>query len=117
MQNHIRPEPLPPELRPRGLYDPSFEHDACGVGMVCHMKGEKSHRIIADGLQILVNLTHRGACGCDETTGDGAGILMQMPHAFLKKVSAEASITLPAEKDYGSGLVFLPSDQEQRKNG
>lgn len=77
---------------PRGLNDPGFEQDACGVGMVCHLKGEKSHRIIADGLQILVNLSHRGACGCDETTGDGAGILMQMPHAFLKKVAAAASI-------------------------
>ncbi|MGD8269124.1 MAG: glutamate synthase large subunit [Desulfobacterales bacterium] len=109
------PKHLSDALNPRGLYDPRFEHDACGVGMVCHMKGEKSHQIIADGLQILVNLTHRGACGCDETTGDGAGILLQMPHAFLKKVSAEASITLPAEKDYASGLVFLPSDQEQRK--
>ncbi len=115
MRNHNLPKHLSDALNPRGLYDPRFEHDACGVGMVCHMKGEKSHQIIADGLQILVNLTHRGACGCDETTGDGAGILMQMPHAFLKKVSAEASITLPAEKDYASGLVFLPSDQEQRK--
>ena len=83
--------------------------------MICHMKGEKSHRIIADGLQILVNLTHRGACGCDETTGDGAGILMQMPHAFLKRVSAEASIILPDEQQYGCGLVFLPPDSDQRK--
>jgi len=115
MRNHNLPKHLSNALKPRGLYDPRFEHDACGVGMVCHMKGERSHRIIADGLQILVNLSHRGACGCDETTGDGAGILMQMPHAFLKKVGAEASITLPAEKEYASGLVFLPSDQEQRK--
>ena len=106
---------LSDDLKLRGLSDPRFEHDACGVGMICHMKGEKSHRIIADGLQILVNLSHRGACGCDETTGDGAGILMQMPHAFLKKMGAEASISLPAEKEYASGLVFLPSDQEQRK--
>lgn len=75
--------------------------------MVCHMKGEKSHRIIADGLQIRVNLTHRGACGCDETTGDGAGILMQMPHIFLQKISAEASIRLPAEKEYASALALI----------
>ena len=108
------PKHLFDAARPRGLYDPRFEHDACGVGMVCHMKGEKSHRIIADGLQILVNLTHRGACGCDETTGDGAGILIQMPHAFLKKAAAEASIQLPAEREYACGLVFLPPDQEQR---
>ncbi|UCD82470.1 MAG: glutamate synthase large subunit [Desulfobacterales bacterium] len=101
-------------FKPRDLYDPRFEHDACGVGMICHMKGEKSHQIIADGLQILVNLTHRGACGCDETTGDGAGILMQMPHVFLKKISAEASINLPPEKEYASGLVFLPPDPDQR---
>ncbi len=83
--------------------------------MICNMHGEKSHRIIADGLQILVNLTHRGACGCDETTGDGAGILMQMPHVFLKKISGQASISLPAEKEYASGLVFLPPDSRQRQ--
>ncbi len=83
--------------------------------MICHMKGEKTHRIIADGLQILVNLAHRGACGCDETTGDGAGILMQMPHAFLQKTAGQASISLPEEGKYGSGLVFLPPDANQRK--
>ena len=115
MQNHNQPNHLSGALKPRGLYDPRFEHDACGVGMVCHMKGEKSHQIIADGLQILVNLTHRGACGCDETTGDGAGILMQMPHAFLKKVSAAAVVKLPAENEYACGLVFLPRDQKQRQ--
>jgi glutamate synthase domain-containing protein 1 len=73
MKNQNLLKRLSDALEPRGLYDPRFEHDACGVvGMVCHLKGEKSHRIIADGLRILVNLTHRGACGCDETTGDGA---------------------------------------------
>jgi glutamate synthase domain-containing protein 2/glutamate synthase domain-containing protein 1/glutamate synthase domain-containing protein 3 len=115
MRNHNLPKHLSDALRPRGLYDPCFEHDACGVGMICNMHGEKSHRIIADGLQILVNLTHRGACGCDETTGDGAGILMQMPHVFLKKISGQASINLPAEKEYASGLVFLPPDPQQRQ--
>jgi len=99
----------------RGLYDPRFEHDACGVGMVCHLKGQKSHRIIADGLKILVNLTHRGACGCDETTGDGAGILMQMPHRFLSKACADAAIRLPADNRYACGLVFLPADPGQRR--
>jgi len=99
----------------RGLYDPRFEHDACGVGMVCHLKGQKSHRIIADGLKILVNLTHRGACGCDETTGDGAGILMQMPHRFLSKACADAAIRLPADNRYACGLVFLPPDPGQRR--
>jgi glutamate synthase domain-containing protein 2/glutamate synthase domain-containing protein 1/glutamate synthase domain-containing protein 3 len=106
---------IPPALAARGLYDPRFEHDACGVGMVCHLKGEKSHRIIADGLKILVNLTHRGACGCDETTGDGAGILMQMPHRFLSKACAAASIRLPDDNQYACGLVFLPPDQKQRR--
>jgi len=110
LERWLRQEPVT-----RGLYDPRFEHDACGVGMVCHLKGKKSHRIIADGLKILVNLTHRGACGCDETTGDGAGILMQMPHRFLNKACAAASIRLPAENQYACGLVFLPSDQEQRR--
>ena len=69
----------------RGLYDPRFEHDACGIGLICHIKGRKSHAIIQDGLKILVNLSHRGACGCDETTGDGAGILTQLPHDFFVK--------------------------------
>ena len=110
LERWLRQEPVT-----RGLYDPRFEHDACGVGMVCHLKGKKSHRIIADGLKILVNLTHRGACGCDETTGDGAGILMQMPHRFLDKACAAASIRLPAENQYACGLVFLPPDQEQRR--
>ena len=102
-------------MRPQGLYDPRFEHDACGVGMVCHLKGRKSHRVIRDGLEILVNLTHRGACGCDETTGDGAGILMQMPHDYMCKVADAVSITLPDEKHYASGLVFLPADTAQQK--
>ena len=115
MRNHNLSKHLIDLAKPRGLYDRRFEHDACGVGMVCHMKGEKTHQIVADGLQILVNLTHRGACGCDETTGDGAGILMQMPHAFLKRATMEASITLPPEKEYACGLVFLPSDQKQRQ--
>ncbi len=69
--------------RREGLYDPAFEHDACGVGFVVNMHGEKSHQIVRQGLEILVNLTHRGACGCDPLTGDGAGILMQMPHEFF----------------------------------
>jgi glutamate synthase (ferredoxin) len=72
---------LPPK---QGLYDPQFEHDACGVGFVCHMKGKKSHSIVANALQILENLDHRGAC-VEENTGDGAGILLQVPHTFLVK--------------------------------
>jgi glutamate synthase (ferredoxin) len=73
---------LPPK---QGLYDPHFEHDACGVGFIVHMKGKKSHEIVEQALTILLNLDHRGACGCETNTGDGAGILMQVPHKFLKR--------------------------------
>jgi len=97
-----------------GLYDPRFEHDACGVGLVCRLNGDVSHDIVRDGLTILSNLSHRGACGCDETTGDGAGILIQMPHAFLLKAADDAGIRLPLRGDYGCGLVFLPPDDAQR---
>jgi len=99
----------------QGLYHPAFEHDACGVGMICNMRGEKSHHIVEQAIQILENLTHRGACGCDETTGDGAGILMQMPHDFMKKVSAADGIHIGDEHDYASGMVFLPRSDDQRK--
>ena len=100
----------------QGLYDPRFEHDACGVGLICHIKGQKSHDIIRDGMKILENLTHRGACGCNETTGDGAGILMQMPHEFLRSCCQVQDIRLPAKEHYGCGLVFLPRDAELRKH-
>ena len=72
----------------QGLYDPRAEHDACGVGFVVHMKGQRSHDIVRKALQVLINLEHRGACGCEANTGDGAGILIQMPDAFLRKVGA-----------------------------
>jgi glutamate synthase domain-containing protein 1 len=95
----------------RGLYAPGYEHDACGVGLICSLKGEKSHTIVENGLQILVNLTHRGACGCDESTGDGAGILMQIPHRFLHKVGTEAGIRVPDE-NYMSSVpaIFAAGD-------
>jgi glutamate synthase domain-containing protein 2/glutamate synthase domain-containing protein 1/glutamate synthase domain-containing protein 3 len=97
-----------------GLYDPAFEHDACGVGFVVNMRGEKQHEIVRSGLQILVNLTHRGACGCDPLTGDGAGILTQIPHEFFAAVCRDAGFALPEPGDYGVGTVFLPPDAEQR---
>jgi glutamate synthase (ferredoxin) len=100
---------------PQGLYDPRFEHDACGVGFVANVKGRKSHTIIQQALQVLLNLDHRGACGCEANTGDGAGILMQMPHEFLKLVSKEANFTLPGFGDYGVGMVFLPPDAAERR--
>jgi glutamate synthase domain-containing protein 2/glutamate synthase domain-containing protein 1/glutamate synthase domain-containing protein 3 len=104
---------LPPK---QGLYDPQFEHDACGVGFVVNIKGEKSNAIVRQGLTILLNLTHRGARGAEPTTGDGAGILIQMPHAFLNKVSAEAGIRLPAPGEYGVGMVYLSPDAADRRN-
>jgi glutamate synthase (ferredoxin) len=98
----------------QGLYDPRFEHEACGVGFVVNLKGRKSHAIIQQALQVLMNLNHRGACGCEANTGDGAGILIQPPHEFLKLVSREARVTLPSPGEYGVGMVFLPQDAAQR---
>src|ERR1700744_2405249 len=86
---------------PQGLYHPSHEHDACGIGFVANIKGQKSHDIIEKGIQILINLTHRGACGCDPETGDGAGLLIQIPHAFFARETAKLGFTLPAAGEYG----------------
>jgi len=94
----------------QGLYDPAFEHDACGVGFLVNMKGRKSHSIVEQALTILVNLDHRGACGCEANTGDGAGILMQVPHKFLAKVCAAQNLPLPEPGQYGVGLVFTSPD-------
>ena len=110
---HHRPNFAPSALRrgqELGLYDPQSEHDACGVGFVAHIKGQKSHGIVSQALELLVNLLHRGACGCEANTGDGAGILLQMPDKFFRKEAAKLGITLPAERGYGAGLVFLPRD-------
>ncbi len=100
---------------PQGLYDPSFEHDACGVGFVVDMKGRKSRKIVTNALTILKNLLHRGACGCEENTGDGVGILIQMPHKFFLGECKKLDITLPDAGYYGAGLVFLPRDHDQSK--
>ncbi len=99
----------------QGLYDPQFEHDACGVGFVVNIKGKKSHKIIRDALTVLINLNHRGACGCEANTGDGAGILMQMPHSFFKEVSRKDKIKIPPLGDYGVAMVFLPRDPNERR--
>ncbi len=96
----------------QGLYDPQNEHDACGVGFVADIKGRKSHSIIDQGLQVLDRLTHRGAVGADPLAGDGAGLLMQLPDAFLR---AETGFELPAEGDYGVGMLFLPANNAARK--
>jgi glutamate synthase domain-containing protein 2/glutamate synthase domain-containing protein 1/glutamate synthase domain-containing protein 3 len=102
------------QLRRQGLYDPRFEHDACGVGFVVNVSGAKSRDIVEKGLTILANLEHRGACGCDPLTGDGAGILLQIPHAFLKKELAHQKLRLPEPGEYGVGMVFLPRETNQR---
>jgi glutamate synthase (ferredoxin) len=96
------------------LYDPQFEHEACGVGFVVNIKGRKSHTIIEQALQMLLNLDHRGACGCEANTGDGAGILLQTPHAFFKEVTRSAGFSLPSAAEYGVGMVYMPHDPAQR---
>ena len=102
---------LPPA---QGLYEPRNEHDACGIGFVANIKGHKSHDIIVKGIQVLVNLTHRGACGCDPETGDGAGVLIQIPHEFFARECAKLGFTLPAAGEYGVGMAFLPVERHAR---
>src|SRR5688572_8195944 len=92
--------------RAQGLYDPAYEKDSCGVGFVVDVKGRKSHQIVQQALTVLLNLRHRGACGCEANTGDGAGILMQVPHNFLKTVCSKEGFTLPGAKEYGVGMVY-----------
>jgi len=99
---------------PQGLYDPANERDACGIGFVANIKGQKSHDIILKGIQVLINLTHRGACGCDPETGDGAGVLIQIPHKFFARECAKLGFTLPEPGEYGVGLVFLPVEKQER---
>ncbi len=103
-------------MKKQGLYDPRFEHDSCGVGFVAHIKGKKSHTIIKQALTVLLNLRHRGACGCEANTGDGAGILLQVPHNFLKGATSKNGIKLPAPKEYGVGMVYLSPNAEERRN-
>ena len=98
----------------QGLYNPSNEHDACGVGFIAHIKGEKSHALVQHGLRILDNLTHRGATGYDPLLGDGAGILIQIPDAFLRRECSELGISLPDPGNYGVAMVFLPQDAASR---
>jgi glutamate synthase (NADPH) large chain len=98
----------------QGLYDPANEHDACGVGFVVDMKGRRSNQIVKNAIQVLLNLQHRGACGSEKNTGDGAGILMQIPHAFLQAECDRVTIKLPDAGGYGAGLVFLPTDPDSR---
>ncbi len=103
-----------PYSQNQSLYDPRFERDSCGIGFIAHIKGEKSHSIIEKGIEILVNLQHRGASGSDPITGDGAGILIQIPHAFFERECARLGIALPPPGEYGVGMVFLPVERHQR---
>ncbi|MGE5610317.1 MAG: glutamate synthase large subunit [Bacillota bacterium] len=102
---------LPPA---QGLYDPQFEHDSCGVGFICHIKGKASHKIVTDALLILENMNHRGACGCEPDSGDGAGILVRTPDRFLRRKCKELGINLPPAGQYGVAMCFLPKDMVAR---
>ncbi len=116
MNNNSHPTPLFRSFPPKqGLYDPAFEHDSCGVGIVAHIKGHRSHQILIDAEQVLRNMDHRGACGCEPNTGDGAGILTALPHEFLKRVAKQdLGVELPAPGQFAAGVVFLPRDEGQR---
>jgi glutamate synthase domain-containing protein 2/glutamate synthase domain-containing protein 1/glutamate synthase domain-containing protein 3 len=103
---------LPPKS---GLYDPQFERDACGIGLVAKLDGVPTHEIVRQGIDILVNLEHRGACGCDPLTGDGAGLLMQLPHEFFAKESQKLGFSLPKPGHYAVGFLFLPNDASERR--
>ena len=103
------------EIKKQGLYDPQYEHDSCGVGFVANVKGKKSHQIIKQALTVLLNLRHRGACGCEANTGDGAGILLQVPHNFLKEACEKENVRLPGPKEYGVGMVYLSPNADERK--
>ncbi|MEL7087141.1 MAG: glutamate synthase subunit alpha, partial [Planctomycetota bacterium] len=99
----------------QGLYDPAQEKDACGIGFIAHLKGQPSHAVVADALEMLHRMDHRGACGCEKNTGDGAGILTALPHDLLVKCAKrDAGLALPAAGDYAAGNLFLPVDEEAR---
>ena len=98
----------------QGLYHPAHEHDACGIGFVASVSGNKSHDIIRKGIQVLVNLAHRGACGCDPETGDGAGVLIQIPHKFFTRECEKLGFALPGPGSYGVGMIFLPVEKHPR---
>ncbi len=103
-----------PRLSTDGLYHPSFEHEACGVGLVANIKGRRSHSIVEQGLEVLINLGHRGASGADPETGDGAGIIIQMPHEFISREFGSLGASVPERGDYGVGMAFLPPDPDER---
>ena len=114
-EQHSRPDDARTDgatPRAEGLYDPRFEHDSCGVGFVVNIKGKRSHKLVRQAFEISVNLLHRGACGCEVNTGDGAGMLLQLPDRFFRKA---AGFELPEPGGYGVGMVFLPRDAGERR--
>ena len=92
----------------KGLYDPKYEHDACGLAFIAHLRGNKSRTLVEDALRALESLDHRGACGCDPETGDGAGIMLQLPHRFFKRVGLALGFTIPRRRRYAVGQNFCP---------
>ena len=108
----MKPTGLPPK---QGLYDPDFEHDACGAGFVVNIKGNKSHEIVRQALTILRNLAHRGACGADANSGDGAGILLQVPHRFLCVKARSLALRFLTPACTASARAFLPQDDGKRQ--
>ena len=109
LQNNLR------NSKTQGLYQSNQEHDACGVGFVAHIKGQKSHAIVSQALKILENLDHRGAVGADKLMGDGAGILIQIPDALYREEMALQGIALPPLGEYGVGIIFLPKEQASKQ--
>ena len=107
--NHYHQVPRRPSAQ--GLYDPQYERDACGMGFIVNIKGIKSHLVVQKAVAILGNMKHRGACGAEPNTGDGAGILLQMPHTFFQAVCAEEGIQRPPAGQYGVGMLFLPQNE------
>ena len=98
----------------QGLYDPSFEHDSCGIGFVANLNNKKSFSYIQNALDMLVNMEHRGGCGCEPETGDGAGILLQIPHEFYSNECEKLGFSLPVEGNYGVAMTFFPKDEKLR---
>ena len=115
-KDRMENQPISFQPQKQGLYDPKNEHDSCGVGFIAQMKGVASHQIIVDGLQILENMTHRGAVGADPLMGDGAGMLVQIPHEFFNGSSSGIDFVLPDKGEYGVGHVFLPRDEQIRNH-
>src|SRR5246500_1736345 len=113
-QGHLQPMTDIAAAAAGGLYDPTREHDACGVGFVAHIKGKRAHSIISQGLKILENLDHRGAVGADKLMGDGAGILIQIPDEYFRAEMAAQGVELPPPGEYGVGQIFLPKEHASR---